>query len=213
MSQVFPPAAPTVLDKIIPAYAYVQYNDDDNIVAFFNAYNGAAQYYLDWFANVNLPIYTGLSGTLLDWIAQGLYGMTRPTLESVGALAKGPFNTTPFNTIPFNAFVPGTPDTFFQASDDLFKRVMTWQLYRGDGRYFTMKWLKRRVYRFLYGANGAAPSAADTSQISITIAGDIVTINLTAVTGVSPTILSAFLYVILGGIVELPAQYLFEVII
>ena len=208
----FPPLEPTVLDTVIPAYAYVQYQDDDNVVAFFNAYNGAAQYYLDWFVNVDLPIYTGLSGTLLDWVAQGLYGMTRPTLESVGSGPKGVANSEPFNEVVFNYFAPATANTFMQASDDIFQRVMTWQLYRGDGFYFTMKWLKRRVYRFLHGANGAAPNAADTSQISITIAGDIVTIDINAVTGVDPSIITAFLYVIEGAIVELPPQFIFEVV-
>lgn len=209
----FPPAAPTVLTVTIPAYVYKQYEDDDDIQAFFSAYNDGTQYYASWFANVDLPIYTGLSGTLLDWVARGLYGLTRPTLESVGAIVEGPFNSVLFNSLVFNGYVPGTPDTFATASDDIFKRVMTWYLYKGDGKVCTLKWLKRRVLRFLLGASGIDVNVADTSQISITVAGDVITINLTAVTGVSPTILTAFLYIVQGGIVELPPQFSFQVII
>lgn len=209
----FPPTAPEVMSDIVPAYVYFQYQDDDDIQAFFSAYNGAAQYYLDWFVGVNLPVYTGLSGSLLDWVAAGLYGLIRPTLEQVGALAIGPFNTAAFNTIPFNYFKPAVTSSFFVASDDIFQRIMTWYLFKGDGKYFTLKWLKRRVLRFIIGTNGSAPNVADTSQISITIASDIVTIDLTAVTGVDVSILNAFLYIIEGGIVELPPQFAFQVII
>lgn len=209
----FPPSAPTVLTKTIPSYLYAQYQDDDNVQAFVSSFNGATQYYVDWFVNVNLPIYTGLTGSLLDWVALGLYGMVRPTLESVGAGVKGPFNTVEFNSLVFDGYVAGTASTFFQASDDIFQRIMTWHLYKGDGKYFTMKWLKRRVLRFLIGANGKAPSVADTSQISITISGDLVTINLTAVTGAPTATLNAFLYIIQGGLVELPPQFSYEVII
>lgn len=209
----FPPGAPTVLTQTIPSYLYVQYQDDDDIQAFVDAYNGATQYYVDWFANVNLPIYTGLSGTLLDWVAQGLYGLVRPTLESVGTIEEGPFNSVVFNALVFNGYVASTASLFFAASDDLFKRVMTWHLYKGDGKAFTIKWLKRRVLRFLIGTNGTAPNVADTSEISISISGDMVTIDLTAVTGVSTSILQAFLYIVQGGIIELPPQFTYEVII
>lgn len=209
---VFPPPAPTVVTEQIPAYVYVQYNDDDSIQAFFSSYNDGTQYYLDWFSGINLPIYTGLSGSLLDWVAQGLYGMTRPTLESVGSAALGPLDTAELATITLDYFAPGIASTFFLASDDIFQRIMTWQLYKGDGKVFTLKWLKRRVLRFLKGSNGKDVNVADTSQISITISGDVVTIDLSAVTGVNPTIITDFLYIVEGNIVELPPQFAYEVI-
>jgi hypothetical protein len=208
----FPPVQATVLTETIPAYVYVQFNDDDNVQAFFSSYNDATQYYLDWFSGINLPIYTGLSGSLLDWVATGLYGFMRPTLESVGSMALGPLNSTPLNTIVLNGFVPAVASTFTIASDDIFKRIMTWQLYKGDGKVCTLKWLKRRVLRFLKGANGTDVNVADTSEVSITISGDIVTIDVSAVTGVSNSILNAFLYIIEGGIVELPPQFAYQVI-
>ncbi|HAF4711160.1 TPA: hypothetical protein G8O14_005187, partial [Salmonella enterica] len=50
-----------------------QYNDDPDIVAFFDAYNKLAQEYLDYFNNLNLPCWTSpaITGELLDWIAAG----------------------------------------------------------------------------------------------------------------------------------------------
>ena len=154
-----------------------------------------------------------LTGSLLDWIAAGLYGFTRPTIEAVGIAPQGPLNTAQLNTITLNDWTSGTPSTFSQATDDLFQRIMTWHLYKGDGKYFTLKWLKRRVKRFLYGANGTDVNVADTSKISITISTDFVTIDLSRITDVSPTLLNNFLYILEGGLLELPPQFVFQVII
>ena len=58
--------------------------------------------------------------------------------------------------------VPGDPTT-----DDIFKRIITWHFFKGDGKYFTVAWLKRRIYRFLYGEDGTDAVGA-TDQISVT---------------------------------------------
>ena len=208
----FPPSAPETLADIIPAYLYTQYNDDDDVRAFFDAYNAAAQYYLDWFNNVNLPVYTGLSGSLLDWIANGLYDIYRPTIEVVGSAPVGPLNTWQLNTVTLNSFVPGVASTFFTATDDVFKRILTWHLYKGDGKVFTLLWLKRRVLRFLLGTNGTDVNIADTSGISITISGDTVEINITNVSGASSSMKNTFAYIVQGGILELPPQFIFTVV-
>ena len=39
-------------------------------------------------------------------------------------------------------------------TDDVFKRILTWHFYKGDGKNFSVRWLKRRIWRFLQGANG-----------------------------------------------------------
>jgi hypothetical protein len=64
-------------------------------------------------------------------------------------------------------------------TDDIYRRVLTWHFYKGDGNYFSMPFLKRRVWRFLYGQDGKSPelvpaypndnSIADHQQISITL--------------------------------------------
>src|ERR1035437_1654445 len=100
MSGTFPPIGPTSLQKILPAYVYQQYSDDDNIQAFNSAFNGVAQNYLDWFNSINLPIYTGsqIAGPLLDWVAEGIYGLRRPALpygqtSSIGLIGSWMPNT------------------------------------------------------------------------------------------------------------------------
>lgn len=130
---------------VIPAYVYREYADDQDVQAFFANYNTAAQQFLTWFATIGLPIYTGLSTQgqtglitpLLDWVGVGLYGIPRPTLG--------------------NSLV----------SDDVYQRCMTWALYKGDGTLFNIRWLKRRIMRFLEGTNGTDPGINQTYQISV----------------------------------------------
>src|ERR1017187_3053629 len=101
--------------KILPAYVYQQYQNDPNIVAFFNAYNEIAQGYMDYLLGLNLPIYTQLSGSLLDWVGQGLYGYPRPTISILeGAV----FGTGVFGQAIFGE---GTINSAL-ASDDIYKR-------------------------------------------------------------------------------------------
>ena len=166
----FPPKSVTALQTIIPAYVYQQYSDDDNIQAFNTAYNGLAQTYLTWFNSINLPIYTSptISGALLDWIANGLYGKVRPLLPSGRAQAIGTFNTLEFNQGYFNEYKLIGSVNYYLTTDDIFKRVLTWHYYKGDGKVFSIQWLKRRVLRFLTGTNGTAPDVSNTQQISIT---------------------------------------------
>lgn len=157
---VVPPTPPqqiTSVTKTIPAYPYVQYQNDDAIAAFFDAYNIYSQAYTDWFNALNFPIYTQgpVSGPLLDWVGQSIYGMLRPSLPtSLGAPSIGPVNTWTANMIPVNGYVPGIPDTYTATSDDTYRRIITWAFYKGDGKVFSPRWLKRRINRFLSGPNG-----------------------------------------------------------
>ncbi|EPB4501580.1 hypothetical protein [Yersinia enterocolitica] len=66
----------------------------------------------------------------------------------------GPFNAMLFNQLPFNGRVVKNESEQVVASDDVFKRVMTWNYYKGDGFNFTIPWLKRRIMRFLTGVDG-----------------------------------------------------------
>jgi hypothetical protein len=176
--QPFPPDGPTGLLLVIPSYLYQEYSDDDDLQGFVAAQNQCQQDYVDTFNGLNLPIYTGpvVSNALLDWVGTGLYGMSRPALSSGLPNQIGPLNTWGPNwLIPLNGLDQITPGDIVITNDDLYRRILTWHFYKADGNYFSTRWLKRRVWRFLYGQDGKSPevvgnaSIADTEQISITI--------------------------------------------
>lgn len=146
--------------QVIKQYLYQQYQDDLDIQAFVDAFNGIAQGYVDWANNIGIPIYTTLSGAALDWVGQSLYGYARPIIGAIsGAI---------YNTFNYNQQTYGTGVIQAQlASDDVYKRVLTWKLHRGDGRYTNVQWLKRRIKRFLIGVNGASPDLDHTQEISV----------------------------------------------
>ena len=157
VTTAWPPVGPTSVQNTIPAYLYVQYLGDDNIAAFFTAYNQYAQSYVNYFNSLNLPIYTQgpVSGSLLDWVAEGIYGISRPALPaSMGTRNLGDVNTFAANILTLNGYVKGQPGTYTATTDDTFRRIITWAFYKGDGKVFTPRWLKRRINRFLNGING-----------------------------------------------------------
>lgn len=167
----FPPAGPTGLLAVIYAYLYQQYSDDDDLQAFIGALNAMQQDYVDTFNGLNLPIYTGplIAGPLLDWVATGVYGFGRPITYAQRSLIIGPMNTwTPNQLVPINTKHKQQPTDAVIVDDDFYKRALTWHYQKGDGRYFNVRWLKRRVMRFLIGANGSSPHIDDTSRLSIT---------------------------------------------
>lgn len=166
----WPVQGPTSVLRTIPAYPYVQYQEDDNISCFFDAFNIYAQAYVDWFNALDYPIYTKapVEGTLLDWLAAGLYGIGRPGLPvSEGSPSIGPVNTWTTNMLPVNGFIGGTPDDYIAVNDDFFRRILTWYLYRGDGDFPSPVWLKRRINRFLNGINGLDVENNTTYEVSL----------------------------------------------
>lgn len=162
-----------MLEDIIRSYLYTQYNDDDNIRAFVTAYNTMAKNIYDWMRTANLPIFVGgyNSGDQLRWIARGIYGMKPPVLASSRQLVLGAFNKFTFNTVPFNTRKVINQSEQVVVSDDLFKRIMTWNFYKGDGFYFTIPWLKRRIMRFLTGVNGVDVVNDQHWSISVLFSG------------------------------------------
>lgn len=160
----------TSLTQVIPSYLYWQYNDDLDLQAFVTQFNLMAQQYVDWFVTLNLPVYTSetIVGGLLDWVALGLYGEVRPALPSGESKSIGPINSYAFNTHVFNFYELVGPQNVYATTDDVFKRILTWNFYKGDGYTFDIRWLKRRIQRFLTGENGADPGVNQTYQISVT---------------------------------------------
>lgn len=212
-----------MLQTIIPAYLYQQYADDDNLAAFSNAFNTAGQYYLDWFASINLAYYPGLSGDLLNWVAEGVYGQARTSLAAAATSAVGPFGTLTFGSAPLKKYTPPS-QTYYSLTDDAFQRILTWNFYKGDGRRFSMRWLKRRIMRFLLGVNGTDPQpwqpgfvvgCENTQPISVVVSSHIVTVSidqvlLSSLTQLTPGILQIFQLAFedgQAGPLELPLQY------
>ena len=199
------PVSPTTLVNVIPSYPYIQYNDDASVQAFVQAFNQMAQQYVNTFNQLNLPIYTSntIVGPLLDWVATGLYGYPRPGLPTAGITAKGPYNTYAYNSaIAYGGNTLGENQTFTATSDDIYKRCLTWAFYKGDGKQFNIPWLKRRIVRFLTGANGTAPDIDSTYNISITFTGAYAATITIATTTIS-TILKAG---VVSGALQLPFQ-------
>lgn len=135
----------------IPCYPYVQWGDDPNVVAFFTAYNQLSQANLDAINGYQLPIYLNQSGALLDWAASSIYGVFRPALSSGGPRPIGPYDTVVYNTGAYDGFRLLAAASNFIADDQTYRAIIQWNTFKGDGIPFTIRWLKRRVERFLSG--------------------------------------------------------------
>lgn len=164
----FPPAGRSVLTRTIPSYIYEQYNDDAALVTFATAFNVCSQEWIDWFAQIDLPVYSGLTGGLLDWIGAGVYGYPRPTLTTEMVVDVGGYATAPYNTLAYNEAEELSSTTFIAVSDDVYCRMLTWHTYKGDGFQFNTRWLKQRIHRFLNGAYGVLAINDTTEDVAIT---------------------------------------------
>lgn len=165
---------------VIPAYAFNQYATDPNAQAFFTAVNGLAQGYLDWFAATPLAVYTSdaIVGPLLDWTAQGIYGVSRPVVTTNTSVSTGPFGTSALGTHTLGTLKTTTSGSAQTLDDDYYKRVLTWITYRGDGLHFTIPWLLRRIERFLGGVNGTGVPLSLNDRPGVTVSGPNFTISI-----------------------------------
>jgi len=194
--------------QVLPAYLYQQYTQDpysDDLQAFFTAYNTESQNRLNATNNLNLPIYTIQSYPLLDWSVYGIYGVLRPSLGSPTSFTTaGVYDTVPYDTTAYSQDIENAPSGSYVVTDDVFKRILTWNFYKGDGFQYTTQWLKRRVARFIYGVNGTnIPDIADIYNISVTYgSANSVTINIPNLT-ISPFFQAA----IQSRTLNLPFQY------
>ena len=188
------PTSPTTRQEVVPSYLYFQYANDEDLQALVNAYNIEAQGVIDWFNGLNLPYYPSISGTFevdgvtrnfLDWVAEGIYGYVRPNLSSVinyplvGATAS--YRTAELPTATCNR---ESIQNYIGCPDDIYKRCLTWNFYKGDGFVFSVEWLKRRIYRFFYGINGTDIAGGFTPNVSVQFQDWI---NTTFVQDIGPT--------------------------
>ena len=157
------------LQTVIPSYLYQEYADDVNLQAFVAAYNEITQGYLNWFNDTPLAVYTNpnVSGPLLDWVLNGIYGIPRPVFSSLSTKYVAGLNSAALNAVATNGnqyFQSGTATT---ATDDYYKRVATWTLYAGNGRYFNATLLRLKVARFLYGVNGTDVTLSQSQSVHV----------------------------------------------
>ena len=126
--------------QILPSYLYQQYQPDDNAESFFITYNAIAQSYMDQIVTLNLPIWTSnyVIGDLLTWVGTNLYGFPRPVLAFANtSVSEGFYNSVIYNVKPpYNTSVLSGGSTGVLVNDDIYKRCLTWNLYRGDGYQF-----------------------------------------------------------------------------
>jgi len=201
-----------MLTQVLPAYLYQQYTQDpynEDLQAFFTAYNNTSQQYLNNTNSLNLPIYIVQSYPLLDWTVLGIYGMYRPTVGVPVAFSNlGVYDTVPYDTTAYTENLQTNPTNYYTVTDDYFKRILTWNFYKGDGFQYTTQWLKRRVTRFLYGINGTdIPNIADIYNVSVTYgSANAITIHIPNI-GIS----SFFQAAVASGVLQLPFQYTYTI--
>ena len=200
----------TSLQQIVPAYIFTQFADDDNIQGFFAAQNAYATQFLLWFNTLNLPIYTGgiIAGALLDWVGQGVYGIVRPSITTGSMRSVSATNSDPTNVLVTNGRRTTSTEILQSTSDDIYRRVITWNFYKGDGFFFNIEWLKRRVLRFLNGPNGIAPFIDNTYAVSVDISGTSYAITVPTGDSTNVSFLNALLN---SGACATPVQYTFSV--
>ena len=202
-----------MITNILPSYLYQQYQNIDttpDLEAFFTAYNTTAQTYLNNTNSLNLPIYTQQIAPLLDWTALGIYGMVRPSLPTTTSFSEvGAYDTFEYDVLPYNQNVINQPTNFYTITDDFFKRMITWNIYKGDGFQYTTMWLKRRVARFLYGVNGTdIPNIVDLYNVSVTY-----TVPNSITITVPNLLISQILSVsIQYGVLNVPYEYSYTVV-
>jgi hypothetical protein len=169
----FPPTSPTGVHHPIWSYLYQEYSDDTDLQAFVAAYNSMMQDIVDTFNSLNLPIYTKapIEGPMLDWVGQGVYGLARPSLRSGQYKVLGPYNTMNYgeNAAVYDGWELLYPNQIAITNDDIYRRILTWHFSKGDGKYFSIPWLKKRVMRFIMGKNGTQPNIDQHYQISVSL--------------------------------------------
>ena len=220
----------------VPSYLYFQFQDDNDLQAFVKSYNEITQGYVDWFNSTPLGVYTNskINGELLSWIGKGIYGIERPYISNIKNSVYGSTNSYATNQYATNSFINIQSGESSIATDDIYKRVLTWYLYRGDGYESTVQWLRRRIARFVYGINGSDINMDLAQNISITIpdlpyaagtntlaTNQIATDGMLLNTGLAKRSLEikiptsdsaqAFEILVAGGYINLPFQIIFKV--
>lgn len=117
--------------------------------------------------------------------------------------AIGPLNTFNLNQEAPNELKVIANSQSFAVSDLIYQRIIQWNIFKGDGKIFTLRWLKRRCIRFLSG--DIFPD--DTYQISVSFTGATAVLIMISEGSVPLTLVNYLIAGIEGGVLELPFQY------
>lgn len=200
-----------MLTQVLPAYLYQQYTKDpynEDLQAFFTAYNTESQTRLDATNNLDLPIYTKQIAPLLDWTAYSIYGVTRPSLGTPAKFSPlGVYDTIPYDINAYSRNITTGTTNFYVVDDDIFKRILTWNFYKGDGFQYTTQWLKRRIKRFLLGVDGIDFPIDNTYEISVTYGSD----NVITITIPNYAVTPIFISALESGVLNVPFEYSYVV--
>ena len=138
--------------------------------------------------------------------------MPRPVLATGVNQNLGPYNTWELNQIQIDGSEIVNTGQYYLTNDDLFKRCLTWNLYKGDGKVMNVRRLKRRFMRFLTGANGVDPGIDSTIPISIAFgANRAVTVTITRNDNMAYS--AQMISAIQQGVLVLPWEYNFQFVI
>lgn len=154
------------------SYLYGEYRDDPDLRATRTAYNQEANGIFQWMQQNPVADYrsSAVGSNLLDWVGLGLYNMSRKVLvSSSGGGATGSFGDVVMGHSPFAGGKITAPTSLaLNLSDDQYRRAITWTIYAGDGWVFNTDWLRRRIARFMFVADGYGEfQVADLQLISI----------------------------------------------
>ncbi len=152
-----------------PAYLYNEFSDDADLQGIIQVTNQFAQGYLSWFNSTPLAVWTlpTISGPLLDWTGTNIYNVARPVISTSFESTSGDYGTKKYGSLAYGIFQIKKSGTATIANDDIYKRAITWSMFKGDGYTIGITWLKKRIARFLYGVDGSDIDLGLIDNISI----------------------------------------------
>ena len=204
----------TPLQNAPNSYLYGEYADDPDIKATRDAYYAQAQGLFSWLQNNPIADYRNdpISSQLLDFVGAGLYNMTRNVpVVGTGGSYKGAFADVTFSEVAFagGTYTAGSSTTIV-LTDDQFRRSITWNIYTGDGWTFSTPWLRRRLARFIFSANGYDIATVDQQQLVSIEWPQLRTANITIASSM-PDLITLLQNGLGNGYLKVPIGYTFNI--
>lgn len=202
------------LQNIPPSYLYGEYADDSDLKAMRDAYIKEAQGIFLWLQNTAIADYRNdpISAELLDFVGAGLYNMTRniPIIGGSGSY-KGAFADVAFGDAEFagGTYTAGSA-TSIVLTDDQFRRAITWNIYSGDTWTFSTSWLRRRIARFMFSANGYDTATVEQQQL-VSVAWPTLRTADVVVTSTDTDLVTLLQNGLGNGYLQAPIGYTFNV--